>query len=99
MGVNKFFTDHDDTGDKSLPDSSGSKILKNLSGRGSGVFVKDGNNGISGMGNNGAENSGNVSSSEGNGELLRLKEKNILTALLPFQQLKVLYKLLQKCYR
>ena len=75
MRVNKLFTDHDDTGDKSLPDSSGSKILKNLSGRRSGVFVKDGNYGISGMGNNGAENSSNVSSSEGNGELLRLKEK------------------------
>ena len=79
MGVNKFFTDHDDTGDKSLPDSSGSKILKNLSSRRSGVFVKDGNYGISGMGNNGAENSSDVSSSKGDSELLRLKEKNILT--------------------
>ena len=94
MGVKKFFTDHDDTRDKSLPDSSRSKILKNLSGRRSGVFVKDGHYGISGMGNNGTENSGNVSSSEGDSELLRLKEKNILRTSLQVQKLNVRYKLL-----
>jgi hypothetical protein len=67
-------TNHEDSGTETLPESVESNLSVDLldlghSGTTSGSLVEDGDHGVSWMGNNGAENTGNVTRHESNHEL------------------------------
>ena len=67
-------TNHEDSGTKTLPESSESNLSIDLldlghSGTTSSSLVEDGDHGVSWMGNNGAENTGNVTRHESDHKL------------------------------
>lgn len=65
-------SDHDDTWHKSLPDSSESELLEDSSSGGLRVLVELGDDGVGWVGDDGAEDSGDVSGDKGDNELLGL---------------------------
>ena len=67
-------TNHEDSGTETLPESTESDLFKDLldlghSGTTSSSLVEDGDHGVSWMGNNGAENTGNVTRHESDHQL------------------------------
>lgn len=66
-------TDHDDTRSESLPETSETKLLNDISGRCAAVLVELGNDGVGGMRNNGAEHSSDVSGNERHHQLFTLR--------------------------
>jgi len=65
-------TDHDDTGEQSLPQTSETKLLSNTNGSGALTLVQLGDNGISRVRHDGTEDTSNLTSCECHYQLLRL---------------------------
>jgi len=65
-------TDHDDTGRQSVPHAAEAQGLGHAHGAGSLGLVQLGDHHISGMGDHGAEHTGDVASGEGHDQLLAL---------------------------
>ena len=65
-------SDHDDTGTKTSPEAAKAKGVDGLAEGGAGGLVQVGDQGVRGVGHDGAEHTGDVTGGECNHELLRL---------------------------